>query len=481
MESLKEKAAKGFFWGAMNSGVTQLLNLVIGVFLLRLLTPDDYGIVGVLTVFTLVAGNLQACGFSQGLANLKQPTANDYNSVFWFNVIVSIIMYAVLFACAPLIADFFHQPKLVSLSRFTFLAFLISSLGIARNAYMHKNMMNREKAVVGMVALLVSGGCGIALACCGMAYWSLAWQQVIYITVANIGRHHYTRRLWNPTLHFDFKPVRGMFRFSSKMLLTSILNTLGSNVLTFIFGRYLPMRAVGNFTQANKWSTMGYTLITGMIEQVAQPVLVEVTGDEDREKRVFRKMLRFAAFLSFPALFGLSMVAEEFTLLLGSDKWIDSVPLLQLLCVSGAFAPFYTMFQQLVVSNGRSDIYLGCSFMQIVLQVLVVMAFISRGVLVMTTVFCIFYILYLSVWYFMSRKLIHLRLHELLLDICPFCLVSLVIMASVWFATRGIDLLLARLAARMVLAALLYFLTMKWAHVEILNECLRFVAKRKKK
>ena len=139
------------------------------------------------------------------------------------------------------------------------------------------------------------------------------------------------------------------------------------------------------------------------------------------------------------------------------------------------------MFQQLVVSNGRSDIYLGCSFMQIVLQVLVVMAFISRGVLVMTTVFCIFYILYLSVWYFMSRKLIHLRLHELLLDICPFCLVSLVIMASVWFATRGIDLLLARLAARMVLAALLYFLTMKWAHVEILNECLRFVAKRKKK
>ena len=156
MDTLKEKTAKSFFWGAMNNGVTQLLNFIIGIFLLRLLTPSDYGIVGVLTIFTLIAGNIQACGFTQGLSNLKSPTANDYNSVFWFNIIVSVAIYIILFISAPLIAWFFHQPKLISLSRFTFLSFLISSFGISRNAYMHKNMMNKERAIIGFVALVLS-------------------------------------------------------------------------------------------------------------------------------------------------------------------------------------------------------------------------------------------------------------------------------------------------------------------------------------
>lgn len=133
-ESLKEKTATGLFWGAMNSGTTQVLNLVFGIVLGRLLSPADYGIVGVLTVFTAIAGNLQSSGFTQGLINLKHPTRNDYNSVFWFNVLVSLTVYAVLFFCAPLIAKFFHEPRLTTLSRFVFLTFLISSLGITSNA-----------------------------------------------------------------------------------------------------------------------------------------------------------------------------------------------------------------------------------------------------------------------------------------------------------------------------------------------------------
>ena len=129
-ETLKEKTAKGLFWGAMNSGSTQVLNILFGIFLARLLSPADYGIIGILTIFTLIAGNLQSSGFTQALVNLKHPTDRDYNSVFWFNVIVSFALYVVLFFSAPLIAAFFHQPCLVWLSRFVFLAFFISSFGI---------------------------------------------------------------------------------------------------------------------------------------------------------------------------------------------------------------------------------------------------------------------------------------------------------------------------------------------------------------
>ena len=201
-ESLKDKTAKGLFWGAMNSGSTQVLNILFGIFLARLLSPSDYGVIGVLTIFTVIAGNLQSSGFTQALVNLEKPTHRDYNSVFWFNIIVSFSIYVVLFFCAPLIAAFFHQPCLVWLSRFVFLAFFISSFGIVQNAYMSKNLMNKEIAIVSFVALISSCVIGLVLALLGFAYWSLAWQQVVYIAVLNFGRYYYTG--WRPSLDMDF-------------------------------------------------------------------------------------------------------------------------------------------------------------------------------------------------------------------------------------------------------------------------------------
>ena len=176
---------------------------------------------------------MQSSGFTQALVNIKQPTHNDYNSVFWFNVLVSLTMYVVLFFCAPLIADFFHQPCLTSLSRFVFLSFFISSFGIAQNGYMMKNMMNKEITIVNFMALICSNIVGLVLAFNQMAYWSLAWQQVIFILVLNIGRYYYTG--WRPNFQIDFGPVRKMFGFSVKLLVTNIINTVSTNVLTFVF------------------------------------------------------------------------------------------------------------------------------------------------------------------------------------------------------------------------------------------------------
>lgn len=473
---LKEKTAKGLLWGALNSGSTQLLNLIFGIILGRLITPAEYGIVGVLSIFTLIAGNLQSSGFTQALVNLKAPRNEDYTAVFWFNTLTSFVLYALLFLSAPLIARFFHQPCLVEVSRFVFLSFVISSFGIAHNAYMTKNMMNRELAIIGAIALLCSGGVATFLAFYGFSYWSLAWQQIIYITVLNIGRYYYTP--WRPSWHFTFEPVRKMFGFSVKILITNIINTLSNNILTLLFGRLYPIKAVGDYSQAYKWNTMASAFVANAVGQVAQPVLASVKEEQGRSVRVFRKMLRFTAFLSFPAMFGLAIISNEFILLTIGKRWIDAVPLLQMLCIGGAFVPFYTLYQNVAISNGRSDIYMFCNIVQIVLQLVIIGFFYHLGINTMVMVYTLFTIAWLFVWQWTARRIIGLRFWEVIKDVMPTLCIALLVMATTYFVTLSLHHLLLLLICRILIAALLYAAIMKLLHVEMMDELLLFIKKR---
>ena len=475
-QTLKEKTARGLFWGMLNNGSMQVISLVIGIFLGRLLTPGDYGVVGVLALFSAIAGDLQSAGFTQALINIKRPTDRDYNSVFWFNVLVSLAMYAVLFMAAPLIAGYFRQPVLVDVSRLTFLAFVISSLGIVHNAYLVKNLMVREQAVAGFVALIVSGTVAVLLALMDYAYWALAWQQVVFISVMNLVRLYYSK--WRPSWKIDFGPVRQMFPFAVKLLGTKLLTTISQNVLTFIFGRMLPIQAVGNFSQANKWNTMGHSLVTGTIQQVAQPVMAEIGDDSDREVRVFRKMLRFTAFLAFPVMFGLALVAREFILITVGEKWLGCVLLLQMLSVGGAFLPLYAVYQNQIVSKGRSDLYLWCSAVQVLLQVLIVLLFASKGITVMVGAYATLNILYLLVWHVQMQKALRVSLLAVTTDILPFCLAALLTMGLTWLLTMWTENPWLLFLVRVPMAVLFYVALMRVMGAEILNECLRFAKKK---
>lgn len=457
----------------MSNGSTQLLNLVFGIFLGRLLSPTDYGIVGVLTIFTAIAGNIQAAGFTQALINIHRPTHREYNSVFWFNVLTSLLLYAVLFFCAPLIADFFHQESLVSVSRFVFLSFVIASLGIVHNAWLVKNLMIRETAIIGFIALLCSGAVGIVLALLGYGYWSLAWQQIVYISVTNVVRLYYSH--WRPTFHIDFEPVRTMFPFAVKLLITNILNTLSQNVLTFIFGRLLPIRSVGNFSQASKWNTMAHSFISGTVAQVAQPVLAEVSDDDERELRVFRKMLRFTAFLSFPIMFGLALVAHEFIILTIGTQWLDSIPLLQILCIGGAFMPFYTLYQNLIITQGRSDIYLYTNVAFLVIQIALILLLAQHGIIVMVAAYTLLTLVYLAVWQYHALRLVHISFWQAVIDTIPFFLVSAAVMAVTYYLTQPIASLVLLLAARVFIAFVLYVAVMKMLKVKLLSETIQYI------
>ena len=479
-ESLKQKTATGLFWGALNSGTTQVLNLVIGIFLARLLTPEDYGIIGVLTIFTAIAGDLQSAGYTHALINMKNPTKREYNSVFTFNVVVSSCIYVILFLCAPFIADFFNQECLVDVSRFVFLGFLISSFGIVHMGYMMKKMMNKEMAEIGFVSLVISGTVGILLALEGYGYWALAWNQIIFILINSLGKYFFVKE-WTPRLTLDMEPVIKMTPFAVKILVTRVVNTVSSNVLTVLFGRLFPVRMLGNYTQAFKWSNMAQMLVVNNISQVALTVLSEsksdTNGEEDtnRQLRVFRKMVRMTCFFSMPIMFGLCLVANEFITLSIGAKWSDSVLLLQIFCVSGAFVPLYTMYQNLVLSHKRSDLYLWLTVFQILIQFTIILLLYKYGMVLMVTVYSLLLLIWLLPWHFFANSIIGYRWFDMIKDVMPFALAAAMVMLLTHVLTCWIDSLVITFCMRIVLAAALYYLVMKVAKVQILLDCEAFV------
>ena len=474
-EGLKERTAKGLMWGAINNLTSQLLMALIGLILGRLLTPADYGMVGMLAIFTAITGSLQESGFTAALTNLKEATHREYNAVFWTSTGISILLYLVLYVSAPLIADYFHQPGLIPLSRLVFASLLLAGLGIAHAAYMFRNMMNREKAITGFFALVGSGIIGITLALNGYSYWSLAWQQFAYICIINIGRLYYVR--WMPSFHIDLSPIREMIGFSSKILITNIINQVNNNILSFIFGRLFTAGAVGNYTQAAKWNTMGHSLISGTMQQVAQPVLASINEEENRQLNVFRKMLRFTAFLSMPAMLGLAFIADFIVVLLG-EQWTDSVPLLRMLCISGAFLPIHTLYQNLFISHGRSDTYMWCSVALVITQIVVVMVFATWGIEIMIAAYVITLILWTGIWQVLTYRLIQLRFTDLLKDVCPFLLATIGCIGVAYYTTLFITNVIALILSRIIITSLLYMAIMKIAHVKIFMECILFIFKR---
>ncbi|MBQ9231181.1 MAG: lipopolysaccharide biosynthesis protein [Prevotella sp.] len=476
-ENLKERTAKGLFWGVMNSGATQVLNVVIGILLGRMIAPAEWAPIGMIAIFSAIAGNLQSSGFSTAIVNMKQPTSNDYNAVFWFNILMSACIYLLLFAAAPWIALFFEQPCLTDLSRFIFLAFFISSFGISTHAYMTKNMMNREITIVNTCALVCSGIVAVVLAFQGYSYWSLAWQQVVNALILVIGRFFLIK--WRPSLTIDFSPIRRIWKFAMNILVTMIVNTVNNNMLTFIFGKLFARtpQVVGNFFQAFKWNTMAYQLVSGSIEQVAQPVLVE-----RGEIRVFRKMLRFTAFLAFPAMFGLSLVANEFILSTIGPRWEACVPLFRILCVGGAFMPFYSLYKNLIISQGRSDINMWLNISQIVLQMALIFLTYQHGIITVVCAYTILNIVWLIVWQLYANKLIGVRLWDVCKDTIPFALISATLMVVIWFVTIGITNSYLLLFLRILLAVILYATIMRLLKVKMMDDCIQFLkGKRVKK
>ena len=472
-ESLKEKTAKGLFWGAMNNGAMQFIGLLFGIVLGRLLSPSDYGMIAMITVFSLIANALQNSGFITAITNLKEPTDNDYNSVFWFNISVGCFLYVVLFFCAPFIADYYHTPALVSLSRYAFLSVVLSSLCTAQSAYLFKNMMVKQKAQASIIATLSSSCVGVAMAFLGMAYGALATQTLVFNLVNTLLFWYYSP--WRPNLHVDFAPVKRMFRFSFKLLATTITTHINNNILNILLGHYFTAHDTGNYNQAYQWNFKAYYVIQGMIDSVAQPVLVDLREQPQRQLEALRKLIRFTAFISFPLMLGFGMVAKEFIVITITAKWLASAELLQILSISGAIIPMCSLMSSLIVSKGKSGTFFWVTFSLGVVQIVTMILIWHWGIRTMVIVCVVLNWIWLFVWQFFTYRLIGYRLLMFLKDILPFALAAFGVMAVTYIATMSIHQVVVLLLCRIAMAVVLYYLVMRVAGATILKECMAFV------
>ena len=476
-DGLKEKTAKGLFWGGLSNGVQQLLNLIFGIFLARLLTPADYGMVGMLAIFSLIAATLQESGFTAALANKKEVSHRDYNAVFWFSVLTGCTLYLLLFFASPLIASFYEIPELTPLARYSFLGFLISSFGVAQNAYLFRNLMVKQKSISLIVALLVSGCVGVTMAYFGFAYWGIATQSIVYIATINLCYLYFSP--WRPTFNIDFSPIRSMFVFSSKLLLTNIFKHLNDHILTIILGKYYSDKDAGYFSQAHKWNYMGHSLISGMVNGVAQPVLVSTGDERERLQRVFRKMLRFTAFIAFPAMWGLALIVPELIPIAITDKWLPCVPILQILCIGGAFIPIITLYTNMIISRGRSDIYMFGTIAIGLIQMLVMWLLHPYGMQRMVVVYVILNSCWLLVWHYFVWREIKLSLLSALKDLLPFAVITAMVLFATYHLTACIANAYLLMLSKIAVAVLLYMGIMWLSGAKIFKESIQFLFKRK--
>ena len=474
MSTLKEKTAQGLLWGGLNSGIQQLVGLAFGIVLGRLLSPSDYGMMAMISIFSLVATALQDSGFRTALTNIEHPKHEDYNSVFWFNIIMASSLYVILFLAAPLIGEYYHTPRVVPLCRYAFLSIVIASFGTAQSAYLFKHLRAKQQAEAGALAVILSSLTGVGMAFAGMAYWSLATQGLVYVGINTLLQWHFSP--WRPSIHgITFAPVRRMFRFSCKILATTIMTHVNNNVLNILLGHYFTPRDTGNYNQAYQWNTKCYSLVQSMVAQVAQPVLVSLNGEEGRQKDVFRKMMRFTAFITFPLLFGFGLVAKEFIVTAIGEKWLASAQLIQILCISGATMPLSTLFSNMIISKGRSGTFFWCTFTLGLVQIATMIMIWPMGIRTMVIAYTLLNTSWLLVWLFFVRRLIGYGYWMFFCDVMPFALAAAGVMGVAYVATMPLSNMIALLITRFIIAVVLYYVVMKIARVKILAECERFV------
>lgn len=354
-DSLKSKAVKGILWGSISNGAQQLLAVFFGIYLSRILTPHDYGLVSIIIVFATVCSSIQEAGFINALANRKKIEHRDYNAVFWTSLLISISLYIILFSISPIIGYFYNQPELVTAARVLFIGLVFGSLGVAHSAYLFKTLKVKERSIATVAGTLCSGAIGITLVYLGYAYWGIVFQSITYSFTFSLICFLYSG--FRPTLRIDFSPIKELWGFSSKILITRVVETLNNNILTLILGKN-STTSTGNYTQANGWSIKAQGVIANMSHGFAQPMLSTIADDGERQKRIFTKLLNFICFAAFPGLTLLNVVAEEFIVITVTDKWIPAVPILKVLCLNAAFLPIINFYSNFLLSKGKSDLYM---------------------------------------------------------------------------------------------------------------------------
>lgn len=420
--SLTQKTTKGVFWNFLDITGRQGIGIVITLLLARFLTPTDYGLVAMLSIFFSIASAIMESGFQQALVRKKNVTHLDYDTVFFSNVALGILSYGLLFVFAPAIAEFYGEPRLIPLTRVVGLGVIISSLRIIQVVDLTRKLDFRTQFRVSVPAGLLSGILAVILAMNGFGVWSLAAQMVASPLLLTIGL--WWINTWRPSFGFSQDSFKDLFGFGSKILASRLLNVFFDNIYVIVIAKLFAANTVGCFFFANKVQAMLLHQLTVSIQNATYPALASIQDNDLRLVTAYRRIMKATAYIIFPAMVLLGVLAKPLFVSLLNERWLSAVPYLQLLCIAGLMYPFHTINQNLLQVKGRSDLFLYLEIFKKVSVVLVLCLSIRFGVIAILVGRVITsFVNYVPTAYFSNRLVIY-PIRVQIRDILPTLLAS---------------------------------------------------------
>lgn len=422
-ESLKHKTLKGTIWSSIERFSVQGVQFIVMIIMARILTPEDYGLVGMLTIFIAISQSLIDSGFSQALIRKRDRRQIDNSTVFYFNIAIGAILYLVLFFSAPLIANFYHEPQLIPITRVISLSVFINSLVVVQRALLTVEIDFKTQTKASFTAVISSGIIGIWMVYAGYGVWAIVTQQLVNLSVNALLLWILSH--WRPSLEYSWTSFRELFNFGSKLAGAGILDTLYKNIYLIIIGKIFKASDLGYYTRAQQFSEFPSSNLTGIIQRVTFPVLCSIQEDNERLKNVYRRFLRLSAFLIFPLMIGLAAVAHPLVILLLKEQWAFTAILLQILCFNMMWYPIHAINLNLLQVKGRSDLFLKLEVYKKIIGVTVLCVTVPMGLVAMCVGSVLSSLIALIINTYYTGKLIQVGFFSQMKDLMPTLFYSL--------------------------------------------------------
>ncbi len=432
MSSLKQKTINGIFWSSIDSFANQGLLFIIGIILARLLTPNEFGLIGMITIFIAVSESFINSGFSQALIRKENCTDTDFSTVFYFNLAVGILFFVILYFTAPFISKFFNEPQLIELVRVLSIVLIIDALTFVQRTALTKRIDFKLQTKISVISSSLSGILSISMAFSGFGVWSLVAK-----TLSQKGFNAFLLWLWNkwrPLLIFSKKSFFEMFSFGSKLLISGLINTIYNNIYYLIIGKFFSAQELGFYAKSNHFKDIPSQNINNIISRVSYPVLAQMQEDKVKLKSGYKKIIKITMFITFILMVGLAAVAEPVIITLIGEKWRQSVVYLQLLCFVGAMYPLHALNLNMLNVKGRSDLFLNLEIMKKILAVPTIIIGIIWGIRIMIFGMWINSLIAYFLNSYYSGRLINYPMEEQINDILPELLLALFIGGLVFFS-----------------------------------------------
>ena len=428
--SLQRTAFWGVLWTALQSFCVQIIGFAVGVQLARILSPDDYGLVGMLSIFTALAGSFVDCGMGKALVQKQDCSDADYNTVFYYSAVISIIAYVALYFSAPLIASFYSRPELILLTRFISIPLLLSPFNSLLGTMLYKELKMKKMSQVSIASALVGGITGVLSAYMGCGVWSLVYMQLASATSRVV--FNWVACPWFPSWTFSIESFKKLFGFGSKLLATGIIGSIFDNLKPLLVGKYYDASSLGYYTRAQHYADMPAQTATGILTNIAFPLLCRFQDNNELLQVKYRLMIRLNAFVIFPLVVGLASVAEPCIVVLITDKWLPCALLLQILCFALMWYPVHALNLSLLLVTGQTTRYLHLEIVRKSILLIILIITVPISVAAMCYGAVISSLLCLGVNTYYTGKLIQVGFFRQMGDLLPIFLLSLAMGAGVW-------------------------------------------------